>query len=182
MSTLATMPRNPETDVTIAKAISKTRMTDMTAIMFKRGRPRAYAAVVNALAEPRDIFPYRWIVQRYRASYGTIRAVEIAEAETLQTQKKNIGDLMLNVSEQAATKALELIPKLGNAAQAMMVAGVGFDKFLLSRDQATQRIAVDLNAGNIHEDIKKLLAQNEQILEGEWEKMPEQPKLEDKAA
>lgn len=120
-----------------------------TAARLWRDRPDVAKAAIKLLAEPREVMPYRRVMKRLHMSYHLLRQLEISSASDIAKEKKNLGDVMLSVTEAYADRALETVQS-SKGKEAVLAAAIAGDKYLQFRGEATQKIEigvkVDVNA------------------------------------
>lgn len=107
-----------------------------------RDRPDVARAAIKLLAEPREVMPFRRIMARLHMSYHLLRNLEISSHLLISKEKKTLGDLMFTATEAFVERAIELAPKMTSGKDAMIAAGIGSDKHLQFRGEATQRIEI----------------------------------------
>lgn len=110
-----------------------------------RDRPDVARAAIKLLAEPREVMPYRRIMKRLHMSYHLLRQLEISSATDIKAEKKNLGDLAYTATEaffeRAISEAIDPNSKI-SAKDAMIGAGIGSEKLLQFRGEATQKIEI----------------------------------------
>jgi hypothetical protein len=129
-----------------------------------RDRPDVAKAALRLLAEPREVMPFRRIMARLHMSYHLLRNLEISSAPAIAKEKKTLGDLMYTATEAFVERAIELAPEMKNGKDVMIAAGIGADKFLGFRGEATQRIEINATV-NVQSKMDGLYAKMQEKFE-----------------
>ncbi len=140
-----------------------------TGALLKVVRPDVYRQVVDLLAEPREHVSYREIARVCGVGGHTIKAIERAEAITIQERKQ----LLLSQSLRVAQRALNRIEDGIDAAPvavAIPAFGVAVEKALLLGGEPTLRMEVNLNPVDLYSEFLQL---NRQIRDAVKQSRPE---------
>lgn len=127
-----------------------------TAERLWRDRPDVAKAAIKLLAEPRETVPYRKIMKRLHMSYHLLRHLEISSRTEIAKEKKTLGDLAFTATEAFFERAIQLAPDMKSGKDAMIAAGIGAEKVLLFRGEATARIDINTNV-NFHSVLSGLV-------------------------
>ncbi|HEY2711386.1 MAG TPA: hypothetical protein VGI60_02645 [Chthoniobacterales bacterium] len=115
-----------------------------TGTLLKVVRPDIYRQMVDLLAEPREHVSYREIARVCGVGGNTIKAVERAEAETIQDLKRKLAKQSMRVAQRALNRIEDGIDS-ASVAVAVPVYGVCVEKTLLLSGEATARIELNHN-------------------------------------
>ncbi|MBA3544229.1 MAG: hypothetical protein H0T83_07315 [Chthoniobacterales bacterium] len=129
-----------------------------TGELLRSLRPETYRQVVDLLAEPREHVSYREIARVCKVGGSTIKAIEVAEAESIIERKAKLLRKVTRVAERAWSTVEDKLDG-ANLAQATICAGIATDKMLLLSGQATQSIQLDIKATDIYSDMNRLTAE-----------------------
>ncbi len=129
-----------------------------TGALLKVVRPETYRRVVELLAEPREHVSYREIERVCRVGGDTIKAVERAEAETIQDLKLKLMKQSLRVAKRALNRIEDGIDT-APVAVAIPAFGVAVEKALLLGGEPTLRMEVNLNPVDLYSEFLELQAQ-----------------------
>ncbi|MEO8439088.1 MAG: hypothetical protein ABI540_02590, partial [Spartobacteria bacterium] len=89
---------------------------------------------------------------------STIKAVEVAEAESIIERKAKLLRKVTRVAERARSTVEDKLDG-ANLAQATICAGIATDKMILLDGETTQRIEINFNASDIYADFQALTAE-----------------------
>ncbi len=129
-----------------------------TGELLRSLRPEIYRQVVDLLAEPREHVSYREIARVCKVGGSTIKAIEVAEAESIIERKAKLSRIVTRVAERAWSTVEDKLDG-ANLAQATICAGIATDKMLLLAGQATQSIQFDIKAIDIYSDMNRITAE-----------------------
>ncbi len=129
-----------------------------TGELLRALRPETYRQVVDLLAEPREHVSYREIARVCKVGGSTIKAIEVAEAESIIERKAKLLRKVTRVAERAWSTVEDKLDG-ANLAQATICAGIATEKMLLLSGQATQSIEFDIKAIDIYSDMNRLTAE-----------------------
>ncbi len=119
-----------------------------TGQLLKSLRPEIYRQVVDLLAEPREHVSYREIARVCKVGGSTIKAVEVAEAESIIERKAKLLRKVTRVAERAWSTVEDKLDG-ANLAQATICAGIATDKMILLGGEQTMRLEI----GNFRPEI-----------------------------
>src|SRR3954451_20680599 len=118
-------------------------------------RPETYRQVVDLLAEPREHVSYREIARVCKVGGSTIKAIQRAEAESIQASKARLLRSSLRIAQAAADRVEDTISEAG-CSQAAIVYGISTEKSMLLMGEPTHHVAVSLNPVDIYAELRQI--------------------------
>lgn len=133
----------PDMEATTKPALPQGDPRRYTAETVRRTRPATYQRVVNLLADPE--WSIRAISDNCKTSEHTVRAIQMREAEGIETRKKELSNLMANIALNGGER---MFARIGKAPlrDATIGTGVAIDKLvaLTSQTPAVQVAIVNM--------------------------------------
>ncbi len=129
-----------------------------TGALLKSVRPDVYRMVMELLAEPREHVSYREIARVCGVGGHTIKAIEGAEAATIQERKQLLLSQSLRVAQRALNRIEDGIDT-APVAVAIPAFGVAVEKALLLGGEPTLRLEASVSAVDLYSDFLRLQAE-----------------------